>query len=342
MAFSTDIGIDLGTTNILIYIRGRGMVLNEPAVVAVEQKLQKLLAVGSTAQKMLGRTPENIVALRPLREGVIAEFDFAEMMLKRCLAMALKRKHLLRPRIVVCIPAATTPVEQKAVLEAIARTGARETFLIEEPRAAALGANLDIFEVGGNMVVDIGGGTSDIAVLSMGEIVEGVSVRTGGDKFDQAIIRFVKKEHNLLIGERTAESLKIAVGAAHPRSRNLETEVRGRDLLTGLPRPVKLNTAQLVQALEEPLELILQGIKQVLERVPPELAGDIIGKGVILSGGGALLEGLTLFLSQETGIPFYLAEEPLACVVRGTASVLDNMARFRELLPSSRSLGVAF
>lgn len=342
MAFSTDIGIDLGTTNILIYIRGRGIVLNEPAVVAVEQRMQKLLAVGASAQKMLGRTPENIVALRPLREGVIADFDFAEMMLKSCLATALKRKHLLRPRVVVCVPAGTTPVEQKAVVEAIARTGARETFLIEEPRAAALGADLDVFEVGGNMIVDIGGGTSDIALLSMGEIVEGASVRTGGDKFDQAIIRFVKKEYNLLIGERTAEYLKITIGAAHPRSRCLETEVRGRDLLTGLPRPVKLTTAELVRALDEPLALILQGIKQVLERVPPELAGDIINKGIVLSGGGALLEGLNLFLSQETGIPFYLAEEPLACVVKGTASVLDNMARFRELLPSSRSLGAAF
>ena len=342
MAFSTDVGIDLGTTSILVYIRGRGIVLNEPAVVAIEQQIEKLLAVGTDAQKMLGRTPENIVALRPLREGVIADFDIAEIMLKQFLAMALNRRRFLRPRVVVCIPAGTTPVEQKAVVEAITRTGTREIFLIEEPRAAALGANLDIFEVSGSMVVDIGGGTSDIAVLSMGEMVEGTSVRTGGDKFDQAIAHFIKREYNLLIGERTAESLKISIASAHPQARDLETEVRGRDLLTGLPRPVKLTTAQLAGALEEPIGMILQGIKQVLEKIPPELAGDIINKGVVLSGGGALLDGFTRYLSQETGIPFYLAEEPQACVIKGTAFVLDDLARFRDILPSSRTLGVAF
>lgn len=342
MAFSTDIGIDLGTTSILLYVRGRGIVLNEPAVVAIEQKMQRLLAVGSAAQRMLGRTPENIIALRPLREGVIADFDLTEVMLKRCLARAMERRRFFRPRVVVCIPAGTTSVEQKAVAQAIARAGAREIFLIEEPRAAALGARLDIFELSGSMVVDIGGGTSDIAVLSMGEVVEGASVRLGGDKFDEAIIRLVKKEHNLLIGERTAESVKMAIGSALPRSRNLEAEVRGRDLITGLPRPVRLCTDELLGAFEEPLGVILQGIKQVLQRTPPELAGDIIDKGIILSGGGALLDGLARYLSRGTGIPVYLAEEPLACVVKGTAFVLENMARFKNALPSSRNLGVAF
>ncbi len=342
MAFSAEIGIDLGTASILLYVRGRGIVLNEPAVVAVEQKMKRLLAVGSAARNMLGRTPENIVALRPLREGVIADFDLAEVMLKHCLATALKKRYILRPRVVVCIPAGTTSVEQKAVLEAVARTGARETFLIEEPRAAALGAQLDIFELSGSMVVDIGGGTSDIAVISMGEVVEGTSVRTGGDKFDEAVARFVKQEYNLLIGERTAEGLKMAIGSVQPRGRNQETAVRGRDLITGLPRLVKVTTEQLVSAFEEPLEDILEGIKLVLQKTPPELAGDIMDKGVVLSGGGALLDGFAHYLSREIGIPFYLAEEPLQCVIKGTAAVLENIARFKGTLPSSRNLGVAF
>lgn len=342
MAFSTDIGIDLGTASILVYVRGKGIVLNEPAVVAVEQQLEKILAVGAAAQQMLGRTPGNIVAIRPLREGVIADFDITEVMLKHYLAMAIDRRRFLRPRVVVCIPAGITPVEQKAVLEAIARTGARETFLIEEPRAAALGAGLNIFEPSGNMVVDVGGGTSDMAVLSIGEVVESDSVRVGGDKFDEAIIRYVKNEFNILIGERTAELLKINIGSAHPQSRCLQAEVRGRDLVTGLPRSVKISTQQVVEALEDPLAAILQGIKQVLERTPPELAGDIINKGIVLSGGSALLNGFTRFLSQETGVPFYLAEDPICCVVKGTAYALENMGQLGDTLLSSRKLSAAY
>jgi rod shape-determining protein MreB and related proteins len=342
MAFSTDIGIDLGTASILVYVRGRGIVLNEPSVVAIEQQTQKVLAVGFNAQKMLGRTPGNIIAVRPLREGVIADFDITEIMLKHYIAMAGEKKRLFRPRVVVCVPAGTTSVEQKAVIEAITRTGARETYLIEEPRAAALGAGLDIFEPSGSMVVDVGGGTSDIAVLSMGEIVESASVRIGGDKFDEAITRFVKKEYNVLIGERTAESLKIAVGSAHGSSRYLQSDVRGRDLVTGLPRSVSITTQQVVHALEEPLWAILQGVKQVLERTPPELAGDIIEKGIVLTGGGALLDGFTRFLTQETGVPFYLAEDPVTCVVRGTAKVLENLAQLSDTLISSRKIAAAF
>lgn len=342
MAFSTDIGIDLGTASILVFIRGRGVVLNEPSVVAIEQQTQKVLAVGAEAQKMLGRTPGNIVAVRPLREGVIADFDITEIMLKHYIAMAGEKKRLFRPRVVVCIPAGTTSVEQKAVIEAIARTGARETYLIEEPRAAALGAGLDIFEPSGSMVVDIGGGTSDIAVLSMGEIVGSTSVRVGGDKFDEAITRYIKKEYNVLVGERTAESLKIAIGSAHPNSRYLQADVRGRDLVTGLPRSLTLTTQQVVKALEEPLWAILQGIKQVLEQTPPELAGDIIEKGIVLTGGGALLDGYSRFLTQETGVPFYLAEDPITCVVRGTAVVLENMAQLSESLISSRKIAASF
>ncbi len=341
MALSTDIGIDLGTATILVYIRGKGIVLNEPAVVAIEQQTERVLAVGAAAQKMLGRTPGNIVALRPLREGVIADFDNTEVMLKHYLSMALERRRLLRPRVVVCIPTRSTSVEKKAVLEAISRTGARETILIEEPRAAALGAGLNIFEPYGNMVVDIGGGTSDIAVLSMGEIVESASVRIGGDRFDEAIIRYIKTEFNILVGERTAESVKTAIGSAHPESRHLQAEIRGRDLVTGLPRSVTLTSRQVVQALEDPLQAILQGIKRVLERTPPELAGDIIDKGIILSGGGALLDGFARFLSQETGVPFYLAEDPISCVVKGTALAFENMGRFGESLLSSRKISAA-
>jgi len=340
MAFSTDIGIDLGTASVLVYVRGKGIVLHEPAVVAIEQQLEKVLAVGVAAQRMLGRTPGNIVAIRPLREGVIADFDITEVMLKHFLAAAMDRRRLLRPRVVVCIPAGVTSVEQKAVLEAIARTGARETFLIEEPRAAALGAGLNIFEPSGSMVVDVGGGTCDIAVLSMGEIVESASVRVGGDKFDEAIIRYIKNEYNILIGERTAELLKINIGSAHPQGRSLKAEVRGRDLVTGLPRSVTVSTQQIVEALQDPLAAILQGIKEVLERTPPELAGDVCSKGVVLSGGSALLNGFTRFLSQETGVPFYLAEDPISCVVKGTAYALENMGRLGDTLLSSRKLSV--
>ncbi|MEW5783554.1 MAG: rod shape-determining protein MreB [Bacillota bacterium] len=342
MALSSDIGIDLGTASILVYIRGRGIVLNEPSVVAIEQQTQKVLAVGVEAQRMLGRTPGNIVAVRPLREGVIADFDITEIMLKHYIAMAGQKRRLIRPRVVVCVPAGTTSVEQKAVIEAVGRTGARETYLIEEPRAAAIGAGLDIFEPSGNMVVDIGGGTSDIAVLSMGEVVESASVRVGGDKFDEAITRFVKKEYNVLVGERTAESLKIAIGSAHPGSRYLQSDVRGRDLVSGLPRSLSITTQQVVLALEEPLWAILQGIKQVLEKTPPELAGDIIEKGIVLTGGGALLDGFTRFLTQETGVPFYLAEDPITCVVKGTAKVLENMNQLSDTLISSRKIASSF
>lgn len=342
MLFSTDIGIDLGTASILVYVRGRGVVLNEPSVVAIDQQTQKVLAVGKEAQRMLGRTPGNIVAVRPLREGVIADFDITEIMLKYYIAMAGERRRIIRPRVVVCIPAGTTSVEQKAVIEAIARTGARETYLIEEPRAAAMGAGLDIFEPIGSMVVDIGGGTCDIAVLSMGEVVESASVRVGGDKYDEAITRYVKKEYNVLVGDRTAETIKISIGSAHQDSRHLQADVRGRDLVSGLPRSITLTTQHIVKALEEPLLAVLQGIRQVLENTPPELAGDIIEKGIVLTGGGALLDGLSRFLTQETGVPFYLAEDPVTCVVEGTAKVLENMNQLSESLISSRRIAAAY
>jgi rod shape-determining protein MreB len=342
VVLSSDLGIDLGTASILVYVRGRGIVLNEPSVVAIDQHSKKVLAIGVEAQKMLGRTPGQISAIRPLKEGVIADFDLTEIMLKYYIAKACQKRRVFRPRVVVCIPAGITSVEQKAVIEAVSRTGARETYLIEEPRAAALGAGLDVFEPSGNMVVDVGGGTTDIAVLSMGEIVVGSSVRVGGDKFDEAIARYIKKEYNVLIGERTAESLKIAVGAAYPDSRYLHTDVRGRDLVSGLPRAVTISTQQVVQALAEPLHIILQGIKQVLERTPPELAGDIIERGIVMTGGGALLDGFTHFLTEEIEVPFYLAEDPVSCVVKGTAMVLENMNHLSETLISSKKIASSY
>lgn len=342
MLLSADMGIDLGTSSVLVLIRGRGIVLHEPSVVAVDQNSGQMLAVGSEAQRMLGRTPGSIVALRPLRDGVIADFDITEMMLKHFIAAAGERRRLFRPRVIVCIPAGITTVEKKAVIDAVAQAGARETYLIEEPRAAALGAGLQIFEPSGSMVVDIGGGTTDVAILSMGEVVESASVRVGGDKMDEAITRYIKKEYNVLIGDRSAEALKISIGSIHPQNRRLEMDVRGRDLVSGLPRSLKITTPQIVEALREPVDLILQGVRQALERTPPELAGDIMEKGAVLTGGGALLDGLSRFLTQETGVPFYLAEDPVTCVVRGTAVVFDHLSQLADTLASARKIASIF
>jgi len=341
MPWFTDMGIDLGTATVLVYLRGKGIVLKEPSVVAIEQRTRQVLAVGESAQQMLGRTPGNIVAIRPLREGVIADFDITEIMLKHFVAEVCKRRHLLRHRVVVCIPAGTTSVEKKAVIEAVTRTGAKEAYLIEEPRAAALGAGLEIFEPSGSMVVDIGGGTTDIAVLSMGEIVVSCSVRVGGDKFDEAIMRYIKKEFNLLIGERSAEALKIEIGSAFPGNRSLRSEVRGRDLVSGLPRSLELTTEHIMEAISEPLWIIIQGVRQVLERTPPELAGDIIDKGIVLTGGGSLLDGLYKTIAQQTGVPVYLAEDPVGSVAKGTGKALEYLDRLSPTLISARNLGVA-
>jgi len=342
MWFSSDMGIDLGTATILVHLQGKGVVLNEPSVVAIDHATRKVVAAGEEAQKMLGRTPGNIVAVKPLNEGVIADFDTTELMLKHYVSKVGARKRILRPRVVVCIPAGTTSVEQKAVIEALTRIGAREAYLIEEPRAAALGAGLEIFKPSGSMVVDIGGGTTDIAVLSLGDVVESASVRVGGNKFDEAISRYIKKEYNVLVGERAAEHLKIEVGSAHRQSRSLAMEIRGRDLVTGLPRSLNVTTSQVIEALEEPLGEIMQGVKQVLERTPPELSGDIVEKGVVLTGGGALLDGLSRFMAEETGVPFYLAEDPVGCVVNGTAMVLNNMDRIAPTLISNKKIAATF
>ncbi|MGI6096718.1 MAG: rod shape-determining protein [Dethiobacteria bacterium] len=338
LAFTTDMGIDLGTATILVFLRGKGIVLNESSVVAIEQQSKKVLAVGESARKMLGRTPGNIIAICPLREGVIADFDITEIMLRHYIAKVGEKRRFFRPRVVVCIPAGTTTVEQKAVIEAVGRIGAKETYLIEEPRAAALGAGMNIFEPSGSMVVDIGGGTTDVAVLSMGEIVVSSSVRAGGNKFDEAIIRFIKNEYNILIGERTAEALKIQIGAALPNSRSLEMEVRGRDLVMGLPRSVMIKTEEVVEAVEENLFNIVQTIKQVLEKTPPELAGDIIDKGIIMTGGGSLLHGLDRLIAEETGVPVFLAEKPIESVAIGTGKALEHIDQLSHTLISTRKI----
>ena len=336
MNLATDMGIDLGTASVLVHLRGKGIVLHEPSVVAIEQYTRQVLAVGEAAQKMLGRTPGNIIATRPLREGVIADFEITEVMLRHFIGKVCDKRRLLRPRVIVCIPAATTTVEQKAVVEAVMRAGVRDAFLIEEPRAAALGAGLDIFQPTGNMVIDIGGGTTDVAVLSLGETVITESTRVGGDKFDEAIARYIKKEFNLLIGERTAESLKIAVGTAFKNNRSEELEIRGRDMVSGLPRSFNAHTEHVLEAIQEPLEAIIQCVRHVLEVTPPELSGDIIDHGIVLTGGGAMIDGLGRLITAETGVNVYLADDPIACVAMGTGIALEQLERISHTLISPR------
>lgn len=331
-----DMGIDLGTATVLVFLEGKGVVLHEPSVVALDQNTSRVLAVGEEAQLMLGRTPGNIVAIRPLRDGVIADFDLTESMLKYFIKKTLTHRRLFRPRVVVCVPGETTSVEQKAVVEAVMRTGARSAYLIEETRAAALGAGLEIFQPSGSMIIDIGGGTSDVAVISLGEVVISSSVRVGGDKFDAAIIRYIKRKHNLLVGERTAEDLKIRVATVFPGNREKSLEIRGRNLLTGLPNSVVLSSSEIIDALEDPLLQIIQSVRYVLERILPELAGDIVDKGIILTGGGALLDGLDKRLSQETGVPVYLADDPVTCVARGTGIAIKILDKISPTLIASR------
>ena len=325
-----DIGIDLGTTNILVFVKGKGIVLNEPSVIAIEKENKSILAVGSDARMMLGRTPGNITAVRPLKEGVIADYDATEAMLRYFIEKATGKNRFNKPRIMICIPAGVTTVEKRAVLEAAAQAGGKKVYLIEEPLAAALGAGLDIAEPCGTMVVDIGGGTADVAVLSLGGIVIGESVRIGGDKFDDAIMRYAKKEYNLLIGERTAEEIKIRIGSALPRGRAESMDVRGRDLISGLPKVIRMTSVETQDALAENVGLIVDRVKAVLEKTPPELSADIIDRGIVMTGGGSLLHGLDQVISQETGIPVYLANDTLACVAIGTGKALDNLDALQE------------
>lgn len=325
--FGTDLGIDLGTASVLVYIQGKGVVLQEPSVVAIEKNSGKRIAVGEEARMMLGRTPGNIMAIRPMRDGVIADYQTTELMLKYLLKKAgVRNWPFFKNRVVVCIPSGVTEVEERAVRQAAYKAGAGQVKVVEEPYAAALGAGLDIFGPEGNMVVDIGGGTTDIAILSLGGIVSKKSIRVGGDKMDEAIIRFIRREYNLLVGERTAEEIKISVGCAVPEGRkdNDSTEVKGRDLVTGLPKTIRIDSKMTYLAMEEVIDSIVGGVKDVLERTPPELSADIMSKGLIMTGGGSMVNSLDTRISRETGLVVTLAENPISCVAIGTGKVLRS------------------
>ena len=325
---SLDIGIDLGTANVLVYVKGKGIVLREPSVVAIDRDTNRVLAIGEEARQMIGRTPGNIVAVRPLREGVIADYDITESMLRHFIEKVVGRRFVFRPRIMICIPSGVTMVEQRAVQEAAEQAGARHTQLIEEPLAAALGAGLDISEPRGSMVVDIGGGTTDIAVISLGGIVNSASLRVAGDKFDEDIMAYVKKEFNVMIGERTAEDVKMVVGAAFATARNEVMDIRGRDMLLGLPKNVQITTAQAAEAMRDSVTKIVDCVKKVLEETPPELAADIMNCGIVLTGGGAMLYGLDELIRRETDIPTALAEDAMSCVAIGCGKALDSFSKF--------------
>lgn len=324
-----DIGIDLGTASVLVYVKGKGIVLKEPSVVAVDRNTNRLLKIGNEAQQMLGRTPGNIMAVRPLRYGVISQYDVTMRMLQYVMKKTGTRG-LFRPRVVVCIPSGITEVEERAVYDATIQAGAKRAYLIEEPIAAALGAGMDIGKPKGSMVVDIGGGTTDIAVISMGGVVVSDSIRVAGDLFDDAIIKFVKKKHGLLIGERTAEELKKGIGAVWTREEDESMTVKGRSMSEGLPKTVKVTSQEMLEALEEPATQIVEAICGVLERTPPELIGDITGDGIVLTGGGALIYGLANLITNVTGIKSYLAKDPILCVAKGTGVALDNLSAIPE------------
>ncbi|MER2038915.1 MAG: rod shape-determining protein [Solibacillus sp.] len=325
--FSKDIGIDLGTANVLIHVKGKGIVLNEPSVVAIDKKTNKVLAVGEEARQMVGRTPGNIIAIRPLKDGVIADFDVTEAMLKHFINKLDVKGFLSKPRILICCPTNITSVEQKAIREAAEKSGGKKVYLEEEPKVAAIGAGMDIFQPSGNMVVDIGGGTTDVAVLSMGDIVTSESIKVAGDVFDNDILQYIKKEYKLLIGERTSESIKITIGTVFPGGRNESMEIRGRDMVTGLPRTIEINSDEIEHALRESVGMIVQAAKNVLEKTPPELSADIIDRGVIITGGGALLHGMDQLLIEELKVPVFIAENPMNCVALGTGIMLDNIDR---------------
>lgn len=337
LGFSRDIGVDLGTATVLVHIKGKGIVLHEPSVVALDSKTNRVLAVGQEASMMIGRTPGNIRAVRPLKEGVIADFEVTELMLKYFLAKVCKN-FLAKPRVMVCVPAGITSVEQRAVLTAVKRSGAREVYLIEEPRAAALGAGLEIFKPVGSMVIDIGGGTCDMAIMSLGDIVRGASTRIGGDRFDEHIVRYVRDRYNIMIGERTAEEIKVKVASVHPAGRKEKIEARGRDLVTGLPKSQIITSKEAGEALADPVNTIVRTITQVMESTPPELHSDIMERGVVLSGGGALLHGLDVFLSHKLGTPVFIAENPISCVVNGTGRALELLDYIKETLVNDKMI----
>jgi rod shape-determining protein MreB len=328
--FSRDIGIDLGTANVLIHLKGKGIVLNEPAVVAMDRVTGKVLEVGEAAWRMVGRTPGNIEAIRPLKDGVIADFDITEAMLKHFIDKINVRGLLSKPRMLICCPTNITKVEQKAIKEAAEKSGGKKVYLEEEPKVAAIGAGMEIFQPSGNMVIDIGGGTTDVAVLSMGDIVTAESIKMAGDKFDIEIMQYIKKKYKLLIGERTAEQIKVNVATVFEGSRKEEMDIRGRDMVNGLPRTITVYSAEIQGALHESASLITQAARSVLEKTPPELSADIIDRGVILTGGGAMIHGIDQLLGEELKVPVFVAEEPMNCVAKGTGMMLENIDKIER------------
>jgi len=333
--FSNDLAIDLGTANTLVYLKGKGIVSNEPSVVAIQKDSKgskKVLAVGREAKEMLGKTPANVIAIRPMKDGVIADFEVTEAMLRHFITKAHNRKTLVKPRIIVCVPVGITEVEKRAVKESALSAGAREVYLIEEPMAAAIGAGLPITEASGNIIVDIGGGTTEIAVISLGGIVFSKSIRIGGDKMDEAIVQHIKKRYNLLIGETTAEKIKIQIGSAYPLGEEKTMEVKGRSLVAGVPKIIEVNSSEIRDALSEPVNAILNAIKESLEKTPPELAADIVDKGIVLAGGGALLTNLDILIREETGLPVMIADDPLGAVAMGGGKALDELDLLKQIV----------
>ena len=328
--FSKDIGIDLGTASILVYVKGKGVVLREPSVVAIDKNTGKLLKVGTEAQQMLGRTPGNIVAIRPLREGVISDYDMTERMLKEFIRKVTGGFHLFPPRIMVCVPSGITEVEERAVIDAGRQAGARRVYLIEEPVAAAIGAGIDITKPDGHMVVDIGGGTSDIAVISLSGVVESASIKVAGDQFNESIVKYMRRKHNILIGERTAEQMKMEIGCVYPKEEEATIEIKGRCLMTGLPKTITVNSTEMMEAFEEPVERILEAVHNVLERTPPELVADISNNGIVMTGGGSLIWGFDKLVASKTGIPTRVADEAVSCVAYGTGNCLENLASMQD------------
>ncbi len=329
--FSNDLAVDLGTANTLVYVKGKGIVLREPSVVAVHAGNGQVLAVGADAKQMLGRTPGNIQAIRPMKDGVIANFEITESMIRHFIQKVHNRKALVRPRVIIAVPSGITQVEKRAVRDSAESAGAREVYLIEEPMAAAIGVGLPVQEPSGNMIVDVGGGTTEVAVISMSGIVFSKSIRVAGDEMDEALVNYIKKKYNLLIGERTAENLKIKIGTVYPTGNNDSLEGKGRDLVAGIPKTLLITEDEVREALSETVNMIIDAVKVTLERTPPELAADIVDKGIILAGGGAMIKGLDILLREETGLPISLAEDPLSAVVLGTGKVLDEIELLKKV-----------
>ena len=329
MIFSSDIGIDLGTASVLVYVKGKGIVLNEPSVVAVDKRSGKIVAVGADAQKMLGRTPGSIIAIRPLREGVISDYEMTERMIKEFIRKVMGFR-LFKPNVVMCVPSIITEVEERAVIDAGLQAGAKRVFLVEEPVAAAMGAGIDIALPNGNMIVDIGGGTTDIAVISLHDIVVSTSIKVAGDKFDEAIVKYIRRKHNVLIGERTAEAIKAEIGCVYPRPEEVSMEIKGRCLMTGLPRTFTVTSTEVLEAFEEVVSSIVEAVHSVLERTPPELTGDISTNGIVMTGGGAMIWGFDKLIAAKTGIPTRVADDAISCVAYGTGKSLDHLHAMQD------------